>query len=252
MKLKNKVALITGAGNGFGKAIAILFASEGAEVIVADIDIEAAILVAKEICSDNGKATPLFVDVASNTHFRKLVDEIITLYSRIDIVVNNAGTTHKNQPMLDVNEEEFQRVFDVNVKSIYLSAKHVLPVFKRQKRGVMVNIGSTAGIRPRPGLVWYNATKGAVITMTKSMAIELAPENIRVVAVNPVIGETNLLPKFLPGNDNAEIRKKMIETIPLGRMSTPLDIAYACLFLASDDAKFLTGSTLEVDGGRCI
>ena len=252
MRLAGKVALVTGAGRGFGKGIATLFAAHGARVAAADVDGEAAGRVAAEIAAAGGAALAITGDVSRDHDVASMVAGALERYGRLDIVVNNAGTTHRNQPMLEVDEAEFQRVFDVNVKSIYLSARHAVPVFRRQGSGVMVNIASTAGVRPRPGIVWYSATKGAVITMTKAMALELAPERIRVVAVNPVISATALLPAFLPGEDTPEARRKMIETIPLGRMSTPLDVARACLFLASDEAELLTGCCLEVDGGRCV
>ena len=252
MRLKDKVALVTGAGRGFGEGIATLFAAQGARVAAADIDGDAAGRVAAEIAADGGEAMSVSGDVSRSGDVAAMVAGALDSFGRLDIVVNNAGTTHRNQPMLEVDEAEFQRVFDVNVKSIYLSARHAVPVFRRQGGGVMVNIASTAGVRPRPGIVWYSATKGAVITMSKAMALELAPEGIRVVAVNPVISATALLPAFLPGEDTPEARRKMIDTIPLGRMSTPLDVARACLFLASDEAELLTGCCLDVDGGRCV
>ena len=252
MRLADKVALVTGAGRGFGKGIATLFAAEGARVAAADIDGEAAGRVAAEIDAAGGAALAVTGDVSRDGDVEAMVAGTLERFERLDVVVNNAGTTHRNRPMLEVDEAEFQRVFDVNVKSVYLSARHAVPVFRRQGSGVMVNIASTAGVRPRPGIVWYSATKGAVITMTKAMALELAAERIRVVAVNPVISATALLPAFLPGEDTPEARRKMIETIPLGRMSTPLDVARACLFLASDEAELLTGCCLDVDGGRCV
>ena len=251
-RLTGKVALVTGAGGGFGKGIAALFAAEGARVVAADIDAVAGERAAAEIAAAGGEATAVTGDVSRDGDVAAMVAAALERYRRLDIVVNNAGTTHRNRPMLEVDEAEFQRVFDVNVKSVYLSARHTVPVFRRQGSGVMVNIASTAGVRPRPGIVWYSATKGAVITMTRAMALELGPEQIRVVAVNPVISATALLPAFLPGEDTPEARRKLIDSIPLGRMSTPLDVARACLFLASDEAEFLTGCCLEVDGGRCV
>ena len=220
MRLAGKVALVTGAGSGFGKGIAELFAAEGARVVAADLNGAAVEQVAAAIATNGGEVVPVTGDVSRSHDVAAMVAGAVDSYGRLDIVVNNAGTTHRNRPMLEVDEDEFQRVFDVNVKSIYLSARHAVPVFRRLGGGVMVNIASTAGVRPRPGIVWYSATKGAVITMSKAMALELGPERIRVVAVNPVISDTALLPAFLPGEDTPEARRKMIESIPLGRMST--------------------------------
>ena len=248
MRLKDKVAIVTGGGLGFGEGIARRFAAEGAKVLVADIDGARAERVAGEI----GRAAQAAVaDVAKGPDFARLVRETLDAFGRLDIVVNNAGISHNNQPMTEVGEETYDRVFAVNVKSIYWSAQHAIPVFRRQGGGCFVNIASTAGLRPRPGLTWYNASKGAVITMTKSMAVELAPDKIRVNAVCPVIGETGLTSTFM-GGDTPELRAKFVATIPLGRMSLPSDIAAASLFLASDEAELLTGVALEVDGGRCI
>jgi 3-oxoacyl-[acyl-carrier protein] reductase len=248
MRLKDKVAIVTGGGLGFGEGIAKLFAAEGARVLVADIDGTRAERVTDEI----GQAARAAVgDVAKGPDVAHLVEETLKAFGRLDIVVNNAGISHKNQPLLEVDEATYDRVFAVNVKSIYWSAQHAVPVFRRQGGGCFVNIASTAGLRPRPGLTWYNASKGAAITMTKSMAVELAPDRIRVNAVCPVIGETGLTSTFM-GGDTPELRAKFVATIPLGRMSLPRDIAAASLFLASDEAELLTGVALEVDGGRCI
>ena len=182
----------------------------------------------------------------------QLLAATLEQFGRLHIVVNNAGTTHRNQPLLDVGEDEFDRIYAVNVKSIYLTARHVVPYFRKAGGGVFVNVASTAGVRPRPGLVWYNGTKGAVIITSKGMAAELGPDGIRVNCINPVIGETGLLEQFMGLPDTPENRQKFLATIPLGRMSRPLDIANACLFLASDEAQFITGACLEVDGGRCV
>ena len=248
MRLKDKVAIVTGGGLGFGEGIAKLFAADGARVLVADIDGARAERVTDEI----GQAARASVaDVAKGQDVARMVDETLKAFGRLDIVVNNAGISHKNQPLLEVDEATYDRVFAVNVKSIYWSAQHAVPVFRRQGGGCFVNIASTAGLRPRPGLTWYNASKGAAITMTKSMAIELAPDRIRVNAVCPVIGETGLTSTFM-GGDTPELRAKFVATIPLGRMSLPRDVAAASLFLASDEAELLTGVALEVDGGRCI
>ena len=253
MQLQHRVAVITGAASGFGAGIARRFAAEGAKVIVADINGAGAEKEAAAIRAGGGSAHPLRVDVSNNDSMAALVEETLGIAGRIDIFVNNAGITHKNGPLLSVDEATFDRVYAVNVKSIYLSVMHVVPVFRQQGGGgVFLNIASTAGIRPRPGLVWYAGTKGAVITLTKALAVDLAGEKIRVNAINPVAGDTPLLAQFLPGEDTPEIRQKFINTIPLGRLSQPQDIAKAALFLCSDEAEFITGVCLEVDGGRCI
>jgi 3-oxoacyl-[acyl-carrier protein] reductase len=253
MKLQGRVAIVTGAGSGFGKGIAKLFAQEGASVIVADIRREGAERVVAEIVQSGGKAVLSVTDVTKNDQVAAMVKLAVESLGKLDILVNNAGTTHKSQPMLDVDEATFDLVYAVNVKSLYLAAKNVVPVFQKNGGGVMINISSTAGIRPRPGLTWYNGSKGAANILTKSMAVELAPHKIRVCAVNPVMGETGLIADFLPGGrDTPEARAKVISTIPWGRLSTPLDIAKATAFLASDEADFITGVCLEVDGGRCI
>ena len=233
---------------GFGEGIARRFAAEGAKVLVADIDGARAERVAGEIGPAARAST---ADVAKVADFARMVEATLSAFGRLDVVVNNAGIAHRNQPMIEVDEATFDRVFAVNVKSIYWSAIHAVPVFRRQGGGNIVNIASTAGLRPRPGLTWYNGSKGAVIIMTKSMAVELAPDKIRVNAVCPVIGETGLTSTFM-GGDTPELRAKFVATIPLGRMSLPRDIANASLFLASDEAEMLTGVALEVDGGRCI
>ncbi|MEZ4731448.1 MAG: glucose 1-dehydrogenase [Caldilineaceae bacterium] len=252
MQLTNKVAVITGGGSGFGEGIASYLAQHGATVVVADINETGAQRVAEAIAAAGGTALAVRTDVSQNSSMGELVETVHGAFGRLDIFVNNAGITHKNGPLTGVDEATFDRVFAVNVKSIYLSALHVVPIFRQQGGGVFLNIASTAGIRPRPGLTWYNGTKGAVITITKSMAVELAPDQIRVNAINPVAGDTPLLQQFLPGDDTPEIRQKFINTIPLGRLSQPLDIARAALFLVSDEAAFITGVCLEVDGGRCV
>jgi 3-oxoacyl-[acyl-carrier protein] reductase len=252
-KLLDRVAVVTGAGGGFGEGIAAHFAELGARVVVADIRAAAAQAVAAAIESAGGQALPVEVDVTQSDSVAAMISATRARFGRLDILVNNAGTTHKNQPLLDVDEASFDRVYATNVKSLYLGARHAVPVFRAQGGGgVMINIASTAGVRPRPGLTWYNGSKGAAIVLTKSMAAELAPDRIRVNAINPVMGETGLLAEFLPGEDSAESRNRIIATIPLGRLSRPIDIAKAAAFLASDDAEFITGVALEVDGGRCI
>lgn len=248
MRLANKIAIVTGAAQGFGEGIAKLFAAEGAKVVVADLNGPGAEKVAANI---GDAAIACTVDVSKGDQFQAMVDKCLEAFGDLDIMVNNAGTTNKNQPMLDVDEAGFDRVFAVNVKSIFHSAHACVPIFRKRGAGCFVNIASTAGLRPRPGLVWYNSSKGAVITMTKSMAIELAPEKIRSNAICPVAGDTPLLKDFM-GQDTPEMREKFVSSIPLGRLSTAEDIAKATLHLASDDAEFLTGVALEVDGGRCI
>jgi len=252
-KLQGRVAIVTGAGGGFGEGIARHFAELGAKVVVADVREGAAQNVAAAIEAAGGQAMPVHVDVTLNDSVQAMVAATVKRFGRLDILINNAGTTHKNQPMLETDEKSFDRVYATNVKSIYLGAMHAVPVFRQQGGGgVIINIASTAGLRPRPGLSWYAGTKGAAITLTKAMAIELAPDRIRVAAINPVMGETGLLADFLPGEDSTEVRNKIIATIPLGRLSQPIDIAKATAFLASDEADFITGVALEVDGGRCI
>jgi len=248
MKLENKVAIVTGAASGFGKAIAETFAREGAKVAVADINGQGARDVAQSI---GPAAIHVAVDVSKRSEVDAMVREAVKAFGGLDIMVNNAGTTHKNQPMLNVAEDEFDRIFAVNVKSIYLAALACVPQMEKRGGGVIINTASTAGVRPRPGLTWYNASKGAVITMTKSMAAELAPRKIRVCAINPVAGDTPLLADFM-GADTPENRAKFIATIPLGRLSLPADIANAALFLASPESSMITGVALEVDGGRCV
>ncbi|HEX6361735.1 MAG TPA: SDR family oxidoreductase [Albitalea sp.] len=252
-KLQGRVAIVTGAGGGFGEGIAKHFAELGAKVVVADLRADAAQKVAGDIEAAGGQAIPVHADVTQDASVEAMVAATLQRFGKLDILVNNAGTTHKNQPMLEVDEKTFDRVYATNVKSIYLGARHAVPVLRRQGTGgVIVNIASTAGLRPRPGLAWYSGTKGAAITLTKAMAVELAPDRIRVCAINPVMGETGLLGDFLPGEDTEETRRRIIATIPLGRLSRPLDIARATAFLASDEADFITGVALEVDGGRCI
>lgn len=251
MRLKDKVALVTGAGSGFGEGIARRFAAEGAKVIVNDVNATGGQRVADVIRQQGGQATFVAADVAKRADVKAMVAKTLESYGRLDIVVNNAGTTHRNQPMLDVPEEVFDRIFAVNVKAIYLAALEIVPVMRRQGGGSIINTASTAGLRPRPGLTWYNASKGAVVTMTKSMAVELAPDKIRVNCLCPVAGETALLADFM-GGDTPENRAKFTASVPLGRLSTPEDIANAALYLASDEANFITGVALEVDGGRCV
>lgn len=248
MRLTGKVALITGAASGFGAEITRMFAAEGSQVAVVDLNKDGARALSTEI----GKvALPIQCDVSSAAEVSAAVETTRGHFGRVDIVVNNAGTTHKNKPMLEVTEAEFDRVYAVNVKSIFHMAHAVVPTMRTQGGGVLLNIGSTAGLRPRPGLTWYNGSKGAVHLLTKSMAVELAPDRIRVNALAPVAGDTPLLPSFL-GSDSPEMRAKFLASIPLGRFSKPSDVAAASVFLCSDEAEFFTGVILEVDGGRTI
>jgi 3-oxoacyl-[acyl-carrier protein] reductase len=251
MRLRDKVALVTGAGSGFGAGIAQLYAKEGAKVACVDINGDAAIRVATQIGAEDGAAIGIAADVSTDAGTRTMIERTLGAFGKLDVLVNNAGVTHVNQPMTEVSEADFDRVMAVNVKAIYWAAKHVVPLMRKAGGGCIINIASTAGIRPRPGLVWYNGSKGAAITITKAMAVELGSDKIRVNAICPVAGETPLLASFM-GGDTPELREKFKATVPLGRLSTPLDIARAALFLASEDAEFLTGVALEVDGGRCI
>jgi len=251
MRLKDKVAVVTGAGSGFGAGIAERFAAEGAAVLVNDVNDENGERVAKAIRDSGGKAAYVRGDVSQDADTGGMLAAALKSFGKVDIVVNNAGVSHRNQPMLDVTEADFDRVFAINVKGVFWSARHFVPYFRKQGGGCFVNIASTAGVRPRPGLVWYNGSKGALIVISKTMAVELAPDRIRVNAINPVAGETPLLATFM-GQDTPQMREKFVSTIPLGRLSQPRDIANAALFLASDDADFITGACLEVDGGRCV
>jgi 3-oxoacyl-[acyl-carrier protein] reductase len=248
MRLKGKTALVTGAAQGFGFGIAETFVREGARVAVLDINGDKAKKAAKAI---GRKAFAVTCDVGKAKSVDKAVEKILAKVGRLDIVVNNAGTTHRNKPMTEVTEEEFDRIFAVNVKSIYLMARATVPHFRQHGGGVILNIGSTAGVRPRPGLTWYNGSKGAANLISQSMAVELAPDKIRVNAIAPVAGETPLLATFM-GEDTPERRAQFTASIPWGRFSTPQDIANAALFLCSDEADMVTGSVLAVDGGRCV
>jgi 3-oxoacyl-[acyl-carrier protein] reductase len=249
MRLGGKIAIVTGAARGFGEGIARAFAGEGARLVLADLDAAGAARLAAEIGS---AAVSLGADVSSGPDVEAIVAESVARFGGLDIVVNNAGTTHRNRPMLEVDEESFDRVYAVNVKSLYWMARAAVPVLRAQGRGgSIINVGSTAGIRPRPGLVWYNGSKAAVNVMSMCMASELAPDNIRVNSVCPVIGETGLVEEFMGMANTEENRKKFVSGIPLGRMSRPADVANACLWLAEDASSFITGVLLPVDGGRC-
>jgi 3-oxoacyl-[acyl-carrier protein] reductase len=249
MRLQGKIALVTGAASGFGTGIARTFAREGAKIVLMDLNGDGAKSVAASI---GDAATAVQGDVTSAQDIARAVQVAVEFGGKLDIVVNNAGWTHRNKPLLEVTDEEFDRVFNVNVRSIFLMTQAAVPVMKGQGGGVILNIGSTAGIRPRPGLTWYNGSKGAVNLLSRSMAAELAPDRIRVNCVAPVIGATNMLEPLMGVPDTPENRAKFLATIPLGRLSRPEDIANACLYLASDEAEFITGVVLEVDGGRTI
>lgn len=246
-RLKDKVAIVTGAGSGMGEAIAHTYAREGAKVAVLDVNEQAAQRVAAAI---GANATPVACDVSRHDDLDRAVAATLRAFGRVDILVNNAGVTHVNKPLMDIGEDEFDRVFAVNVKGVFLGVQAVVPEMRKAGGGVIITIGSTAGLRPRPGLSAYNATKGAVHNLTKTLAVELAPDKIRVCAIAPVATDTPLLPTFLgpaPGQ-----REKFIATVPLGRLAESQDIADTALFLASQEARFLTGNIVEVDGGRCV
>ena len=246
MRLKEKVSIITGAASGFGKGIAKKFSKEGAKLILADINKDLLEKVSNEIGQDF-----FHVDVSSSNSMKKLSEYVLDKYGTVDIMVNNAGITHLPKPLEEVTEEEFDKVFEVNSKSVFLCGKFFIPYMKKVKKGSILNISSTAGLSPRPNLNWYNATKGWMITATKAMAVELAPFNVRVNSLAPVAGETPLLKSFL-GEDTPERRQAFLSTIPIGRFSTPKDLGNAACYLCSDEASMITGSILEVDGGRCI
>ena len=248
-RLENKVAIVTGAASGFGAEIARMYVGEGARVALADINEAGARTVAAPL---GAAAFAVKCDVSQRPDIGNLVTQTVQRFGRVDIVVNNAGFTHRNMPMLEVDEATFDRVYAINVKSIYYMAHAVVPLMRKQKSGVILNIGSTAGIRPRPGLSWYNSSKGAVNLLSKSMAVELAPDGIRVNAICPVMGATGMLELFMGMPDTPENRKKFVATIPLGRLSEPKDIARAAVFLASEDADFITGVEFPVDGGRTV
>lgn len=253
MRVQDKSIIITGAGQGIGKGIALRLAAEGAKVIVNDINAALGESVVKEIVTAGGVASFFAADVTNSEQVKALVNAAVQRYGRLDVVVNNAGWTHRNRPALEVTEDEFDKVYAINVKSVYLATVHATPVFRAQGGGSFINIASTAGVRPRPGLTWYNGSKGAVITTSKSLAAELGPDNIRVNCINPVFNpETGLSAEFAGGPLTDERMAKFRATIPLGRFSTALDVANAALYLASDEAAFISGVCIEVDGGRCV
>lgn len=249
MRLEGKTALVTGAASGFGHAIARRFAAEGARVAVVDINADGAGSVAEEI---GGGAVAMTCDVAKGDEVAATVDACTHAFGKLDIVINNAGWSHRNQPLLDVDYDTFKRVYEINVDSIFHMTHAVVPHWRASGAGVMINVGSTAGLRPRPGLTWYNSTKGAVHLMTRSLAGELAGDNIRVCALAPVAAPTGLFETFLGKPDTPENRAGFVASVPMGRLCDPQDMANAALYLASDEASFITGVILEVDGGRTI
>lgn len=249
MRLNGKTALVTGAASGFGRGIAEAYIREGARVAIVDMNAEGA----KAVAGDLGpNAIAITCDVTQGDQVEAAVQQTVEAFGRLDIVVNNAGWTNPNRPLMETDEATFRKIYDINVLSIFHMTKSCVPVWRGQGGGVMLNVGSTAGIRPRPGLTWYNSSKGAVNLMTKSLAVELAPDHIRVCGIAPVMGVTGLLEQFMGVPDTPENRARFIATIPLGRLSQPKDIANAALYLGSDEAEFITGVILEVDGGRTV
>ena len=253
MRVHNKVIIVTGSGGGIGEGIAKRLAAEGAHVIVNDIQPALGEKVVTDIRAAGGQAVFVAADVTQTAQVKALVQAAVSQFGRLDVMVNNAGWTHRNRPALEVTEDEFDRCFAVNMKSIYLATIHATPVFRSLGGGSFINIASTAGVRPRPGLTWYNGSKGAVITTSKSLAAELGPDNIRVNCINPVFNpDTGLSAEFAGGPVDDARRAKFLATIPLGRFSTALDVANAALYLASDEAAFISGVCIEVDGARCV
>lgn len=252
MQMNGKIAIVTGGASGFGAAIARLLAERGATVMIADLNAEGARAVAAEIDASGKRAAGMACDVSDEASFAAVVEATVSRWGRIDTMVNNAGTTHRNKPALEVSEDEFDRVWRVNVKSLFWSARLVMPHFQRQGAGCMINVASATGVRPGPGLSWYGGTKAAMLNLTRALALEFAKDGIRVNAVCPMIGETAMLGDFMGMPDTPENRQRFLARIPLGRFAKPGDIAGAVAFLASDDASFLTGVCLDVDGGRCI
>ena len=252
-RLEGKVAIITGAASGFGEGTARRFAAEGARVVLADRNGEGAELVAKELCEAGHEALAQTVDVAEDADVRALVAGTVQRHGRIDVMFNNAGVAIEPTPLEDVTDDAFSVIAAVNMYGVFAGCRAVIPVMKAQGSGVILNMASTAAVRPRPLLSVYNASKGFVLTLTKTLALELAPHGVRVNAINPVMGQTGMLKVFTgsDGLDN-ERRAAVVDTIPLGRMSTPEDIAWAATYLASDEAALVTGIGLEVDGGRDV
>lgn len=253
MRVNNKSIIVTGSGGGIGEGIALRLAAEGAHVIVNDINEAMGQRVVAQISAAGGVASFFAADVTQTADVKALVAAAVQRHGKLDVMINNAGWTHRNRPALEVSEADFDKCFAVNMKSIYLATIHAVPAFKANGGGVFINIASTAGVRPRPGLTWYNGSKGAVITTSKSLAAELGPDNIRVNCINPVFNpDTGLSAEFAGGPVDEERKAKFRASIPLGRFSTALDVANAALYLASDEAAFISGICLEVDGARCV
>jgi len=253
MRLKGKSIIVTGAGGGIGEGIAKRLAAEGVHVIVNDINVALGEKVVGEILRAGGDAAFFAADVTQSADVKALVDAAVKRHGKLDVMVNNAGWTHRNRPALEVSEDDFDKCYAVNMKSIYLATIHAVPAFRAAGGGSFINIASTAGVRPRPGLTWYNGSKGAVITTSKSLAAELGPDNIRVNCINPVFNpDTGLSAEFAGGPVDEERKAKFRASIPLGRFSTALDVANAALYLASDEAAFISGVCIEVDGARCV
>lgn len=252
MNLEQKIAIVTGGASGFGAATALRLAQAGAKVMVADLNLAGAEKVAAQIVATGGQASSVVVDIADRVSFEHMVAQTRERLGGLDILVNNAGTTHRNKPALEVTEEEFDRVYRVNVKSLFWSAQAVLPGFVKQGHGCIVNVASTTGVRPGPGLTWYSGSKAAMLNLTKGLALEFARSGVRINAVNPMIGETAMLADFMGMEDTPANRERFLSRIPLGRFTRPADVASAVTFLASDEASYLTGVCLDVDGGRNI
>ena len=253
MRVKGKSIIVTGSGSGIGEGIALRLAAEGAHVIVNDINEAMGLAVVARITAVGGTASFFAADVTKTDDVKALVATAVQRHGKLDVMVNNAGWTHRNRPALEVSEDDFDKCFAVNMKSIYLATIHAVPAFRANGGGVFINIASTAGVRPRPGLTWYNGSKGAVITTSKSLAAELGPDNIRVNCINPVFNpDTGLSAEFAGGPLDEERKAKFRATIPLGRFSTALDVANAALYLSSDEAAFISGVCIEVDGARCV
>ena len=253
MRVQNKSIIVTGSGGGIGEGIAKRLAQEGARIIVNDVNVALGQKVVADILAAGGYASFFSADVTRSDEVRALVQAAVDRHGVLDVMINNAGWTHRNRPALEVSEDEFDKCYAVNVKSIYLATVHATPVFRAQGGGSFINLASTAGVRPRPGLTWYNGSKGAVITTSKSLAAELGPDNIRVNCINPVFNpDTGLAAEFAGGPLTEERKAQFRASIPLGRFSTALDVANAALYLASDEAAFISGVCIEVDGARCV